>query len=184
MDKPWFQKLFHRAARSPDLQSTRAKADDGDAEAQFSLGLRFSTGTGSERDEAQAAQWYLKAADQNHAMAQFNLGIMLADGQGVPQDDVKALMWLNKAAGQGDAAAQHNLGMRQQRASLGAPTETAMESKLEAYKWLRLASAQGYRGSDAAFECVALTMTREQIADGNHRMDLFVAANPNLVSTS
>jgi len=122
--------------------------------------------------------WYMKAADQNHALAQFNLGVMFASGQGVPRDDAKAVMWIQKAAQQGDAGAQHNLGMRHQRASFDGPSIEILESKLEAYKWLHLAATQGYRGSEAAFESVALGMTYEEIAVGNNRTATFTAAHP------
>jgi TPR repeat protein len=90
------------------------------------------------------------AANQNHALAQFNLGLMFASGQGVAQDEAKALMWMQKAAQQGDAGAQHHLGMRHRRASFEGPPKDKLESNLEAYKWFRLAAAQGYRASAGA----------------------------------
>ncbi len=172
MDKPSFRSFFARAKQDP-LKTTRLRADEGDAEAQFSLGLNLANRTGEARDYLQAAQWYRKAADQNHVLAQFNLGVMFSDGQGVARDEAQALVWLRKAAHQGDAAAQHNLGMRCRRASFAVRPEAALESNLEAYKWFRLASAQGYRGADAACEGIALGFTREQVAEGDHRAAAF-----------
>ncbi|MEK7707717.1 MAG: tetratricopeptide repeat protein [Verrucomicrobiota bacterium] len=139
--------------------------------------MKFASSEGATQDYAQAAVWYLKAADQSHALAQFNLGVMYARGQGVAKDDAKADVWICKAAHQGDAGAQYNLGMRHHRASMGALPIAALESKLEAYKWLHLAAIQGYKGSESAFECVALTMSREEVADGEHRAVAFAAAN-------
>jgi TPR repeat protein len=176
MDKPWFRNLFSRSPSS-GLETTQTQADRGDAEAQFRLGLRFATSQGATQDYAQAAVWYLKAADQSHALAQFNLGVMYACGQGVAKDDAKAEIWIRRAAQQGDAGAQHNLGIRQHRASLDALPTAALESRLEAYKWLHLAATQGYKGSASAFECVALSMSREEVADGKHRAAAFAAAN-------
>jgi hypothetical protein len=176
MAKPWFRKLFDRPQKRP-LETVQAKADDGDADAQFSLGMKYANSEGATQDYVQAAEWYLKAAAQSHALAQFNLGVMHARGQGVPRDDAKAVMWIRRAAEQGDAGAQFNLGMRQHRASIAGLPKDAPESKIEAYKWLHLAAAQGYKGSATAFECVALGMTRGEVADADHRSAAFVATN-------
>src|SRR2546430_15513488 len=79
---PWYRRFFHRA-RTLDLRATRDKANQGDAEAQFTLGLKYGTAEGGSQDLGQAAQWYRKAAEQNHSLAQFNLGLMYAKGEGV-----------------------------------------------------------------------------------------------------
>jgi TPR repeat protein len=172
---PWYRRLFSSAPES-GLKATLAKAGQGDADAQFGLGLKYSTGAGAgvALDFAQAAEWYHKAAKQNHALAQFNLSVMFASGQGVPQNDSTALMWTRKAAEGGDAGAQFNLGARYHRASMDRLQMDCAESRIEAYKWFHLASAQGYKDSDAAGERVALGMTREEVADGNQRTAAFV----------
>src|SRR5580658_452979 len=134
MDTSRDQQLFKRppgAARA----STQSKADDGNAEAQFSMGLKFASGRLAALDYTKAAHWYLQAANQNHALAQFNLGLMFAGGQGVAQDDAQSVRWMQMAARQGDAGAQHHLGLRHRRASLQEPAQDALESNLEAYKW-------------------------------------------------
>jgi TPR repeat protein len=171
--------LFSSAPES-DLKATLAKAGQGDADAQFGLGLKYSTGTGEgvAQDFVQAAEWYHKAASQNHALAQFNLGVMFASGQGVTQNDTTALMWTRRAAEGGDAGAQFRLGSRYHRASMDRLQADCGESRIEAYKWFQLASAQGYKGSDAAGERVALGMTREEVADGNQRTAAFVVKTP------
>jgi TPR repeat protein len=179
---PWYRRLFSSALES-DLKTTLAKAGQGDADAQFGLGLKYSTGAGEgiAQDFVQAAAWYHKAAEQNHALAQFNLGVMFASGQGVLQNDTTALMWTRRAAEGGDAGAQFRLGSRYHRASMDRLQMDCAESRIEAYKWFHLASAQGYKGSDAAGERVALGMTREEVADGNQRTAAFVirtAATP------
>ena len=165
----WYRKLFSRA-RQPDLNGTRAQADGGDADAQFALGLKYGNGEGDLQDFPQAAQWYRKAADQNHALAQFNLGIMYAKGQGMPRDDAEAVMWIRKAAEGGDAGAQFNLGARYHRASLRDVQMDAVESRIEAYKWFQLAAAQGYKDSVASCERMTLSMSREEVVEGNHRV--------------
>ena len=53
---------------------TRVLAEQGSAEAQFSLGVAYDTGQGVAQDSAEALRWYRLAADQGHASAQFNVG--------------------------------------------------------------------------------------------------------------
>jgi TPR repeat protein len=177
MDTPFFRRMFRRTEKPAAVatETTETRAGHGDADAQFSLGLRFA-GEGAAQDYAQAAVWYLKAADQSHALAQFNLGIMYAAGQGVLRNEAISLGWMQKAADLGDAGAQHHIGMKLHRASLEGLAENASESRILAYKWLQLAAAQGYRASEAAWAFVALNMTREDVADGGRRIAAFVPA--------
>ena len=81
-------------------------AEQGDAEAQFGLGVMFIEGQGVAQDDAEAAKWFRNAAEQGRAVAQFNLGVMYATSQGVPQDHVQALMWFNLAAAHGEPHAR------------------------------------------------------------------------------
>ena len=46
----------------------------------------YETGRGVERDYAEAAKWYLKAAEQGFAPAQNHLAMMYYSGRGVGQD--------------------------------------------------------------------------------------------------
>lgn len=179
MERNWFQKLFGHVSKS-GLKDARVRADAGDAEAQFGLGVHYAGIGGAEPDYAQAAQWYRKAADQSHSLAQFNLGTMHAEGQGLPVDDAEAMVWFGKAARQGDAGAQFNVGMRHYRASVDGPKAGATESRLEAFKWLHLASVQGYKNSDAACERISLSMTREEMTEGTLRVRGFVVREPGM----
>lgn len=93
-----------------DLAALRKKAEDGDAAAQFNLGMKYAEGEGVEKDAAEAVRWYRRAAEQNHAEGQFNLGWMHANGEGVEQDATEAVRWYRKAAEQDHAQGQLNLG--------------------------------------------------------------------------
>jgi TPR repeat protein len=161
-----------KATHGP-LELTETLASRGDANAQFSVGLRYAT-KAKEPDYAQAADWYLKAAHQNHAMAQFNLGIMYGSGQGVTRDQAQSMKWLLSSAQLGDAAAQFTVGLQQNRISMSEAPEAAKESKIEAYKWLQLAAAQGYRDSESGSDLVAMGMTREGVIEGRRRATIFV----------
>ena len=85
----------------PDLaqavQWYRKAADQGNAGAQYALGVMYDLGRGIARDYSQAVLWYRRAAEQGSGSAQLNLGLSYRDGQGVAQDDVEALVWLNLA---------------------------------------------------------------------------------------
>ena len=178
MDKPWYQRLFSPApAAAPDSSGTRTKAEQGDADAQFDLGMNYGNGTGELLDFVQAAEWYRRAAEQNHSLAQFNLGVMYAKGQGVAQDDAEAARWMHKAADRGDAGAQFHLGTRYHRASIRPEQTDAAESRVEAFKWFQLAAAQGYKDSIASRDSVTRGMTREEVAEGNQRATRFVPQN-------
>lgn len=61
--------------------------------------------------EAEAVEWYEKAAVQGYSSAQDNLGTMYKDGRSVPQDDAEAFEWFQSAAAEGYAPAQYNLGL-------------------------------------------------------------------------
>ena len=79
----------------------RLAAEQGDADAQFNLGLMYDDGKGVPQDDVEAVKWYRLAAEQDDADAQFNLGVMYAQSEGVPKDYVLAHMWFSLAAGQG-----------------------------------------------------------------------------------
>jgi hypothetical protein len=178
MKTAWYRKLFSPPDRI-DLQATRIKANQGDADAQFALGVVCANGKGALQDFVRAAEWYRKAADQDHALAQFNLGLMYAEGQGVPCDDAEGVRWIRRAAEQGDAGAQFNLGTRYHRASIDRSQMDAVESRIEAYKWFQLAADQGYKDAEASCHRMTLSMSREEVAEGNHRMGTFVAGKPS-----
>ena len=101
---------YHRRDYVTALREWRPLAKQGNAEAQYNLGVMYDKGRGVPRDYAKALQWWRKAAEQGVAGAQYNLGIMYDTGRGVPQDYAEAARWYRKAAGQGDATAQFNLG--------------------------------------------------------------------------
>ena len=73
-------------------------AEQGDAEAQYRLGLAHAEGKGAPQDHRAAAKWYRLAAEQGHAGAQFQLGGSYVFGKGVPQDYSEAVKWYRLAA--------------------------------------------------------------------------------------
>lgn len=89
-------------------------ADQGNAEAQYQVGVMYDHGQSVKRSYRTAAQWYERAAEQGHAGAQFNLGFMLYNGSSEEDDPVaqnytEAAAWLTRAAASGIGEAQYLL---------------------------------------------------------------------------
>ena len=139
-------------------------AEQGDAEAQFNLGVMYHIGEGVTPDYAQAMQWYWLAAEQEHIAAQYNLGLMYANGQGVPQDYTEATNWYRRAAEQNDGISQSTLGIMYAK-GYGVPQDF-----VRAHMWLSLAASNlppGYDHDTAVRnrEYAASLMTRVEIAE-------------------
>jgi TPR repeat protein len=94
------------AQRATALFRLRERAEQGEAEAQFKIGIAYRMGFGFGPDSAEAARWYRKAAEQGNARAQFHLGIAYRLGDGVDADPLVATEWLTKAASRGHVNAR------------------------------------------------------------------------------
>jgi hypothetical protein len=76
----------------------REAAGQGNADAQYNLGVMYYTGEGVPEDAVEAVRWFRLAAEQGDALAQISLGLSYALGEGVSQDDAEAVRWLTLAA--------------------------------------------------------------------------------------
>jgi len=83
----------------------KAKAEAGNAEAQFELGSYYLD-QGTSESYSNGVTWFHKAAEQNYPKAQSALGVCYLRGQGVAPDISEAAEWLTKAEGQGDPDAR------------------------------------------------------------------------------
>jgi TPR repeat protein len=90
-------------------------ASQGDARAQYLLGLRYADGEGVPQDDTQAARWFRLSAEQGHARAQFSLGRMYRRGDGVPEDLIFAYMWWTLSASTGHEIARVNRDIIERR---------------------------------------------------------------------
>ena len=75
-------------------------AEQGDAVAQYNLGVLYRDGQGVPQDYKTAVKWTRLAAEQGDADAQHNLGSMYRKGQGVLQDYKTARKWYRLSAEQ------------------------------------------------------------------------------------
>ncbi|MHB9147215.1 MAG: patatin-like phospholipase family protein [Candidatus Amoebophilus sp.] len=116
----------------------QAGAERGDIECQFMLGWMYYNGQGVDKDDAEAVEWYEKAASQGYVGAQNNLGIMYNNGRGVEKDDAKAVEWYKKAAEKGYAYAQFNLGLMYEY------RQGVAKDDAKAVEWYKKAAEKGY----------------------------------------
>ena len=138
-------------------------AEQGNALAQYNLGIMYSKGRGVPQDYVEAFRWHKKAAEQGFAPAQYNLGNMYYDGRGVPQDYVEAVKWHKKAAQQGNASAQNNLGNKYYHGR-GVP-----QDYITAHMWYNLAAASGVEASVQNRDLVVGKMSQADVSEAQRR---------------
>ena len=83
-------------------------AEQGNAIAQYNLGVMYERGWGVVQNYKTAVKWYTLAAEQGNASGQHNLGGMYGNGDGVLQNYIYAHMWYNIAASSGASNAAEN----------------------------------------------------------------------------
>jgi TPR repeat protein len=132
----------------------RQAADQGNADAQFNLGVMYATGQGIAQDRAEAVKWFRQAANQGNTAVQFNLGKMYATGQGVAQDPAEAVKWFRQAADQGNAAAQFNLG------AMYAKGEGVASDRVAAYAFFNLSATNDPSKDNPAIRQRAILVNR------------------------
>ncbi|MEI7455971.1 MAG: tetratricopeptide repeat protein [Nitrosomonadales bacterium] len=122
-----------------DNPNIKELAEQGDAEAQYQLGMRYFRSYGGKGDDKEARHWFWMAALQGHPKGMWKIAGMLSDaeqaliwtlkaaeagcanaqwwagclylrGEGVIQGNEQAVYWYKKAAEQGDASALDSLG--------------------------------------------------------------------------
>ncbi len=127
-----------RAHQSGDFATALGEwillAGQGDARAQYNLGVMYENGDGVVQDYKEAVKWYRLAAEQGIAEAQTELGFFHFTGKGVVQDYKEAVKWYRLAAVQGYAEGQYRLGL-------------VVQDDKEKVKWYRLAAEQGHAGA-------------------------------------
>jgi S1-C subfamily serine protease len=170
-------------------QETRAKAERGDAEAQFALAVSYY----SAANYTEAAKWYQKSAERGFAEAQTQMGLCYLYGNGVSLDSERAVKWFRKSAEQGDKNGQAMLGICC-GGGIGVP-----KNDIEAYKWLSLAAAHSWQDSSlggdyqssltylytnilSVMKICETNMSREEIVEAQRLAAIFVPQKETLVS--
>jgi TPR repeat protein len=109
-------------------KASRHHESNGDADTN--IGLAYTMGNGVEKDEKEAAKWYLKGAHRGHAIAQYNLSICYRHGRnGIEKDERLAFEWMLRSAQQNNASAVTEIG-NYYRDGIGTPIDY-----LKAFEW-------------------------------------------------
>jgi len=165
-------------SRGMYIDTLRASAEKGNAEAQYELGNNYLVGAGVQKDRAAAAKWYQHAADQNHAKAQSALGMMYSLGAGVPKDNNVALKWWVMAAEQHDADAQDQIGFAYLLGD-GVP-----KNHVQAYMWFNLAAMNGDKHAVKDRESVSKFMIEEQLQEAKKLSDEWMEKHPKALAST
>jgi len=105
------------AEAPPNFAEIKKKAEAGDADAQYNLGMKYLDGKGVPRDYTEAVNLLQSAAMQGDARAQFELGGMYNKGKGVQSSFIYAHVWWNLAAASGHQEAKSRLDYLEQNMS-------------------------------------------------------------------
>jgi TPR repeat protein len=171
-------------ATAKALRLIRPLVNDGDASAQFNLGLMYTTGQGVQQDNAAAVLWFRKAAEQGYALAQSNpwrrtiprqqCGFGRLQTKATPSPSfysgtntqtakayrrTEAMTWFRKAAEQGHRVARLYLGVMYGEGR-GVPQDF-----VRAHMWFDLSAAQGEQKAVKARDILGRSMTPAQIAE-------------------
>ena len=108
-----------------------AKAEQGDAKAQYAIGEMYEKGRGVERDPRQAFSWYSKSSQKGNMKAEYKLGMAYLNGKGIRKNYRKAHDWLQKSSNKGYVRAQYHLGTLYEN---GLGTDQDLDKALQWYK--------------------------------------------------
>jgi hypothetical protein len=75
----------------------RSAAEAGHPLAQHGLGFMYLEGECTDKDPAQAAEWFRKAAEQGLQGSMTTLGLLYEEGRGVAKDPDEAQRWYQRA---------------------------------------------------------------------------------------
>ncbi len=123
----------------------KAKAEAGDAEAQYELADCYFHSMGVNNDFAKAMEWAKKSSEQGFSLGSELVGRMYLYGYGVEKNEATANQWFKLAYEQarplaeaGDARAQYTLNI------LYKSGRSVQKNMDEAFKWLTKSASLGY----------------------------------------
>jgi len=130
------------------FNNDKRSAESGNADAQFYMGLAYSTQTTNfvvgGKDDDESVKWLTKAAEKGLLNAQVAIGGAYYSGRGVNVDKNSAVNWFRKAAEQGSVQGALFLGLCNKYGE-GVPINAE-----EAVKWLT--QAANHNDATAQFE--------------------------------
>lgn len=102
-------KAYQSADYEKAYELWKPLAKNGNAKAQYNLGIMYEKGIGVDQDYKEVVKWYELSAKQGNVEAQYSLGSMYANGRGIETNKVKAYKLWSSAAKQGHQSSKVNL---------------------------------------------------------------------------
>jgi len=154
----------------------RLAAEQGDADAQFWLGIAYQRGWFGGFDDREAFQWLRKAAAQGLPDAQFSLGQMYEGGEGVPESNSLAASWYRKAA---DHSPAYLGGVWEAEVQLADMyRDGRLKDKVQAYMWFAIVGSSVDPPTDDDMKQAARHMTRAQIVQAQCLAEDWIKRHP------
>ena len=119
-----------------DMNSVRAKAETGDAVAEYQLGRSMLSPHPTDSEFASAMPWFRRSAEHGYAPAEYMYGGMFREGRW--KNPQQLVYWWTEAGEQGNVHAQLWLGVSYEQGRDGVE-----RSYSKAVKWLSMAAKQG-----------------------------------------
>ena len=95
--------------RQSALDALERSAEGGNVENQLKLAVKYSTGEGVVKDQAEASRWYLRAAEAGDVQAMFEVSLRHRHGYGLAKNTAKANVWRQRAAVRGHPEAAYEM---------------------------------------------------------------------------
>ncbi len=160
------------------IKEYMSKAEAGDPDAQFILGMAYTQGLGVPADAAKAGEWMQKAAEgyrkpiyAKNGDALYKLGSIYALGIGTPKDMKQATFWWEKAAEQGSVHGQI--------VTATIYSGGAKRDYVTADKWWRAAEMSGDSNAGKMRKALEKIMTPADIAKAQAQAEAWKAAHPH-----
>ncbi len=126
-------------AENGQASTTHILAEQGHADAQYELGLKYLKGDGVTAEKPTAIKWLAAAAEQGHSQAKQALtNAYLNYGARDSQEQKQAIQWLTQAAEEGQSEAQFILG------NMYAEGQGVIQDFQQAAEWLQQAANAGH----------------------------------------
>jgi len=148
---------FERGDYTTAVKEWKQSAEQGQIEAQVTLGIMYEDGDIVTRDHAESAKWYKLAALQGDSNAQFFIGSMYVSGYSDAQDFKEAVKWFRLSAEQGQVEAQFALGVMYFKG------KGVIQNYVHSHKWWNIAATQGDKLAAENRSMVEKRMTATQI---------------------
>ena len=137
-----------------EFDALLARADAGDAGAQYEAAMACVTGNGTEPDAGRGFSYLEKAANAGYAQAEWEMGVLYMQGTLVNKDSETGLAWIRKSASHGYAQAKEMLSSMREEGIMTPEELRAAAENGDAMAQIRLGGAllHGTDGFEASFE--------------------------------